>query len=100
MHLSKNGMSSILLPSDMLARHMSLMGIKPTDTVVIVPEDKLHDATLVAIAIARLGHAKYGILNGGFARWQAEKLSVTTQIPEMAESQYPAPQSPDPFTLG
>jgi thiosulfate/3-mercaptopyruvate sulfurtransferase len=95
-----NGVSAMLLPPDILARHMSLMGIKPTDTIVIVPEDKLVDATLVAIAMARLGHAKYGILNGGFARWQAEKLPVTTQIPEMAESQYPVPQSPDPFTLG
>lgn len=94
-----NGMPAMLLPSDLLARHMSLMGIKPTDTVVIIPEEKLQDATLVAIALARLGHAKYGILNGGFSRWQAENLPITNQIPEMAESQYPIPVAPDTFTM-
>ncbi len=93
------GMSAMLLPADMLARHMSLMGIRPTDTIVIVPDDKPRDATLVAIAIARLGHPRYGILNGGFARWQAEKLPLTTRILEMAESQYPVPASPDAFTM-
>lgn len=94
------GMPAMLLPSDVLARHFSLMGVRPTDAVVVVPEDKLIDATLVCMALARLGHAKYGILNGGFVRWQNEKLPVTSQIPEAAESQYPSSSSPDAFTLG
>lgn len=92
------GLSVMLLPADMLARHMSLMGIKPTDTVVIVPDDKVIDATLVSMAFARLGHAKYGILNGGFSRWHAEKGRVDTMLPETAEAEYPVP-SPDRFTV-
>jgi len=92
------GVSSMLLPSDVLARHMSLLGIKPTDTVVIVPDDKPHDATLVSMAFARLGHGRYGILNGGFARWVAEKRPVTKDLPAVEPSDYPA-SSPDAFTV-
>ena len=88
----------MLLPSDILALHMSLLGIKPTDTVVIVPDDKPHDATLVSMAFARLGHGRYGILNGGFARWVAEKRPVTKDLPAVEPSEYPA-GSPDAFTV-
>ncbi len=92
------GVSSMLLPSDILARHMSLLGIRPTDTVVIVPDDKPHDATLVAKAFARLGHSRYGILNGGFARWTAEKRPVTKDLPTIVPSDY-AVGPPDRFTV-
>ena len=74
------------------------MGIRPTDTVVIVPDDKPHDATLVAMAFARLGHARFGILNGGFARWVAEKHPVTKDLPTVEPSDYPV-GSPDAFTV-
>ena len=92
------GVSAMLLPADILVRHMSLLGIKPTDTVVIIPDDKPQDATLVSMAFARLGHARYGILNGGFARWVAEKHPVTPDLPAVAPSDYPA-GSPDAFTV-
>ena len=92
------GVSSMLLPPDMLARQMSLMGLRPTDTVVIIPDDKVHDATLVSMAFARLGHARYGILNGGFSRWVAEKRSVSTALPEITPSEYPA-RPADMFTV-
>ena len=92
------GVSSMLQPTELLSRHMSLMGIRPGDRVVIVPDDKPHDATLVAMAFARLGHARFGILNGGFPRWTLEQRPVTTELPPFQESQYPAP-SPDPFTV-
>jgi len=36
---------------------MGLMGIRPNDTVVIVGDEKMQDATMPAIALARLGHA-------------------------------------------
>jgi len=72
----------------MLAGHMSVMGIRPTDRVVIVPDDKPHDATLVAMAFGRLGHARFGVLNGGFPRWAYEKRPVTTELPQAQKSQY------------
>ncbi len=92
------GVSSMLQPTELLSKHMSLMGIRPADRVVIVPDDKPHDATLVAMAFARLGHARFGILNGGFPRWTLERRPVTTELPQVQESQYPVP-SPDTFTV-
>jgi 3-mercaptopyruvate sulfurtransferase SseA len=38
------GVSSMLQPPELLAWHMSLMGIRPTDRVILVPDDKPHDA--------------------------------------------------------
>lgn len=93
-----DGVSSMLQPAELLAGHMSLLGIRPTDRVVIVPDDKPHDATLVAMAFARLGHARFGILHGGFPRWAYEKRPVTIELPQVQKSQYPAP-SPDAFTV-
>ena len=92
------GVSSMLLPADVLAMHMSLLGIKPSDTVVIVPGDRPEDATLVSMAFARLGHERYGILNGGFERWAAEKQPVGTDIPAIEPSDYPA-GAKDVFTM-
>jgi 3-mercaptopyruvate sulfurtransferase SseA len=34
----------MLQPPELLAGHMSLMGIRPTDRVILVPDDKPHDA--------------------------------------------------------
>lgn len=92
------GVSSMLQLAEMLAGHMSVMGIRPTDRVVIVPDDKPHDATLVAMAFGRLGHARFGVLNGGFPRWAYEKRPVTTELPQAQKSQYPVPP-PDAFTV-
>ena len=88
----------MLQPTELLSRQMSLMGIRPTDTVVIVPDDKPHDATLIAIAFARLGHERFGILNGGFPVGPLKSGPVTTELPQVQDSQYPVP-SPDPFTV-
>jgi len=92
------GVSSMLLPAEMLARSVSLMGIGPDATVVIVPDDKIHDATLVGMAFARLGHARFGILNGGFTRWTAEGRPITNELPEISESHYPG-SGADTFTV-
>lgn len=92
------GVSSMLQPSELLAGHMSLMGIKPADRVVLVYDDKPHDAALVAMGFARLGHARFGILNGGFPRWAQEKRPVTTELPQVQKSQYPV-SAPDTFTV-
>ena len=84
------GVSSMLLPVDMLARHMSLMGIRPDDMVVLiygnVPDatdlgNGLRDATLVGMGLERLRHARWAILDGGFARWVDEQRPVTTALP-------------------
>ncbi len=102
------GVSSMLLPADVLARHLSLMGVRPDDTVVLVhgnaPDETelgngIRDATLVGMGLQRLGHARWAILDGGFARWVHEKRPVTTALPDIEESEYRAPAGPDGFTV-
>lgn len=94
-----NSVPSMLLPAPMLAAQLSLMGIRPTDTVILVPDDKIHNATLVIMALERLGHAKYAILTGGHNKWVAERRTVDTVLPPVRLSQYPVEQSHDQFTV-
>ena len=49
------GISSMLMPVDVLVTELSVMGIELTDAVVLVPDDKLHDATLIGMALERVG---------------------------------------------
>lgn len=67
------GLSSMLLPANMITGHLGLLGIALQTTVVLVPTDKLQDATLMGMALERVGHMRYAILNGGWEQWAAEK---------------------------
>ena len=93
------GVSSMLLPADMIVRHLELLGITPETVVVIIPSDKLQDATLVGIAMERVGHLRYAILNGGWDKWQAEQRLVDIRLPAITAASYPAPRQPDIFTV-
>ena len=89
----------MLLPADLIARHLGLLGITPETTIVIVPSDKLQDATLVATALERVGHLQYAIVKGGWDKWQAEQRLVDTRLPAITATSYPAPRRPDIFTV-
>jgi len=93
------GIGSMLQPADMLVHHLSLMGIGPDDTVVFVYGDKLHDATLAGMALERLGHKNYSILDGGFAIWKASAKPLNTDLPQVILSNYPLTDSSDTFTV-
>lgn len=94
------GIPASLLPVDLLARHMSLLGIRPRDTVVIVGDDKVQDATLIGLALERLGHRKYAVLQGGFSKWASEKLPLDTVLPPApANTGYPADPQADRFSV-
>jgi 3-mercaptopyruvate sulfurtransferase SseA len=93
-----DGVGSMLQPADVLARHLSFMGIRPTDTVVIIYGDKTQDATLVGIALERLGHTSYKILNGGFAAWKSAQKPLVTDLPAVVASSYP-PADTDKFSV-
>jgi thiosulfate/3-mercaptopyruvate sulfurtransferase len=94
-----NGVGSMLLPPDMLARQMSLMGIQSADRVILVYGDKPHDATIAAMAFRRVGHAEFAILDGGFAKWASEKRPLTSDLPEVQQSLYSARAGADDFTI-
>ena len=89
----------MLLPADLLAGHVSLMGIEPTHTVVIVPGDALRDATLVGMGFERLRHARWGLLKGGFAEWSSEMRPVTNKLTVVQPTRYPVPSGPAGFTV-
>jgi thiosulfate/3-mercaptopyruvate sulfurtransferase len=93
-----HSVGSMLQPADMLAKHFSAMGIQPDDTVVIVYGEKSQDATLVGIALERLGHTSYRILNGGFAAWELANKAVISELPEIVSSSYPV-KGTDNFTV-
>ena len=80
------GLPSMLLPADMLARKFSLFGITPEDTLVLAYGDKVQDATLIAVALDRIGHTRYAVLNGGFPKWLSENRPVDTLLPSRPES--------------
>ncbi|NTV42148.1 MAG: YeeE/YedE family protein [Syntrophobacteraceae bacterium] len=93
------GIPSMLLPASMLAMHFSQMGIRPSDTVILVPGEKVHDATLLAMAFERLGHRRYGILDGGFEKWKVEQRPSDTELPQITPSRYPVLENADTFTV-
>jgi 3-mercaptopyruvate sulfurtransferase SseA len=94
-----DGVGSQLLLADMLARHLSFLGIGPQSIVVLVPGAKAQDATLAALALERIGHARYAILNGGYDKWAAEGLPLGTDLPVVTAASYPAPAQADSFTV-
>ncbi|MBN2473619.1 MAG: YeeE/YedE family protein [Pirellulales bacterium] len=93
------GVPSVLLPAEMLAAQLGLMGLTPADMVVIVPGDKLRDATLVGMALDRVGQKQWGILEGGFDQWAAEKRPVDNTLPAVAATDYQARSGADDFTV-
>jgi thiosulfate/3-mercaptopyruvate sulfurtransferase len=94
-----DGVPSMLLPAPLLAAHFSLLGLKPSDPVILVPGDKFHDATLPGMAFERLGHLNYAVLNGGYAKWVLEGRPADAALPAVTASQYPARQEADGFTV-
>jgi 3-mercaptopyruvate sulfurtransferase SseA len=94
------GIPSMLLPAAMLALHMSLMGIEPSDTVLLVYGERPHDATLAGMAFERLGHKNWAVMNGGFGKWMSEGRATDALLPVVAESKYPAGGPADGFTVG
>jgi thiosulfate/3-mercaptopyruvate sulfurtransferase len=94
------GVPSMLLPPPMLAAQFSLLGLQPSDNVVLVSGDKLHDTTLAGMALGRLGHRDYAVVNGGYAKWAQEGRPTDAALPAVTESKYPAKSDADDFTVG
>jgi len=93
------GVGSMLLPARMIGEHLSLMGIQPSDVLVLVSGDKVHDVTLVGIGLERVGHERYGVLDGGFGKWMAEGRPTDTALLSVAPTEYPADGLADRFTI-
>lgn len=92
-----DGIPSMVLPGPELAVIFGRLGISPQDTVIVY-SDALRDATLVAIALERVGHRSFAVLHGGYGKWTSEDRPVSNALPTIAAVAYPVPSAPDSFT--
>ena len=53
----------------------------------------------MAIALERVGHNLYLILDGGFGKWLAEGRPTDTALPSVAASEFPVDRFADHFTV-
>ena len=92
------GVHSMLAPADQLAATFGRLGIRKKDTVVIY-DNRLRDATYVALALERVGHESYAVLHGGFKKWVEEGRPVTSEIPKPTPVKYKPVRGADRFTV-
>lgn len=93
------GVGSMLLPARLIGEHIALMGVRPSDLLVLDGGGKVRDATLVGMALERIGHRGYAILDGGFGKWVAEGRPTDTVLPTVAPAEYAVDASADRFTV-
>ena len=94
-----DGIPSVVLPAEVIAAHLGLMGIAAKDTVVIVTDNKVRDATLVGMALSRVGHRNWGILEGGFDAWASEARPADSALPSVPRAAYEIEPGADQFTV-
>jgi len=88
----------MLLPAGEIALHLGRLGVRPGDTVVLC-SDALRDATLAATALARVGHASYAVLHGGFTTWTDERRPESKEFPTAIPTAYLTGGCADSFTV-
>ena len=93
-----NGIPAMVIPADEIAMQLGRIGMKRNDTVVLY-SDNLRDATLVSMALARVGHPEYAVLHGGLNKWVAEQRPVTSDIPTPTAVTYKPVKGADTFTV-
>jgi thiosulfate/3-mercaptopyruvate sulfurtransferase len=79
----------MLAPADDIAKALGRLGIRRGDTVIIY-DDRLRDATLMAVALERVGHKSFAVLHGGYPQWVKEGRPVTSEVPAVESVRYKA----------
>lgn len=93
------GVPAMVVPAVEIAVQLGRLGIGNGDTVILY-SDNLRDATLVAMALARVGHGAYAVLHGGIRAWVAEKQPLSKDLPRPAAAVYTPVDGADTFTVG
>lgn len=95
-----DGVPAMVMPAELIVAKLSLMGILPKDLIVLVYDgDKIRDATVIAMALERVGHSRYAILDGGFDKWMAEAKPIGNALPQVKRSTYPVKPGADTFSV-
>ncbi|MCV0382451.1 MAG: sulfurtransferase [Erythrobacter sp.] len=71
---------------------MRSLGLARTDRVVLYDDSDLASAARAWFILRLYGHEKIAILDGGWARWQAEERPTESGTPTIEPSDYTAPQ--------
>ena len=83
-----NSLPHMIPASKTFEKHVSRLGIKNSDLVIIYDGIGLQSAARVWWTFKLFGHKKVGILNGGFPKWLSENLPVEKKINTRVKSEY------------
>ncbi len=92
-----DGLPNTVLPAEALAREFGWLGLTAEETVVVY-SDELRDATLTAVALERVGHARFAVLHGGWGAWLAAEGPTDSALPKVAPTVYKPQRTHDDFT--
>jgi thiosulfate/3-mercaptopyruvate sulfurtransferase len=96
-----DGKPHALLSAEAIATKLGTLGIDREAEVVLYADERVHDATLVALALLRAGHERLALLEGGVLAWAAARLplEVDARPPEpRAARRYEPRPGADDFT--
>lgn len=83
------------LSAEKFSQLMQKIGVTP-DTTVVFYGDKSNWWSSYALWVFSLfGHKKVKLMDGGRAKWEAEKRELTRDMPTFESSQYPVPTRDD-----
>jgi 3-mercaptopyruvate sulfurtransferase SseA len=88
-----HGRKLFLEESPAIGRVLGAHGLSASDTIVLYADDRLQDATLAALALLRVGHRRFAILEGGIRAWAAARLPLAPGADPPPRVDY-APQGP------
>lgn len=93
-----DGVPAKLLPAEDLARRFGAMGVSNTTQVIIYGDQDNVAATYVALALDRLGHRAYAIMEGGYPKWVAEGRETIRALPLVKPRDYSPAEATYEFT--
>lgn len=91
MRLADHGVPVKLTPPEASAIMLGKMGVDEKTMIVVYSEQNDYKATYLIWALDFLGHSSFGILDGGFDKWQKEKRPVTQDYPMINPVRYALP---------
>ncbi|NDJ59947.1 MAG: sulfurtransferase [Chloroflexi bacterium] len=83
------------LNAEGFAALMARIGVTPETLVVFYGDKNNWWATYAFWVFQLFGHTNAKIMDGGRAKWLAERRELTREIPEYPETAYPAPERDD-----
>lgn len=93
LRLADRGVPVKLTPAKVLALMLGEMGVDPKTMVLVYTEKGDFKAPYLVWALDFLGHERAAVMEGGFAKWQKEGLSVTQDYPKIVTKNYTLPKA-------